>query len=349
MFAVLVSVVLIAAKVMLSPDAIRRKAIEAFKKHAAAEVEIAHVDFGLFKGIDMQGVEIYTLENGKKKQILTAERVFIEHKVASLCLGRLAIESARFTKPRLFIEIRDEDGKRTDNIHQVMKSTPQGVAKKKRAAFPAIDVKDASVFVRHIRPSGAIDEYALQNIDMELLRGAPGGDSVYTACHIRDEVLGTWKLAGRFDPSIPRFCLSASSGEITLSEELRKLLPERGKEVWTSLSPDGLAHFSGNFRYDPTVERKVDYDVLVKLNDFSMVYKKFPYRLKNLHGVLECNPDGVFCRTLSGRMGDLDVNLEGTIGGYGPGTPFEIFMRARNLPLDEKLRSGRLIAQQMVP
>jgi len=338
-FAVLVSAALIAARIMLSPDAIRRRTIEAFKKHVAAEVDIARVDFGLLKGIDMQGVEIYTLENGKKKQILTAERVFIEHRSASLLLGRLAIKSARLTKPRLFIEIREQNGKWTDNIHQIIKVARQGAEKKRQAAFPEVDVKDASVCVRYVSPSGAIDEYFIHNIDMELLPSTFRADSIYTACRVRDEVLGTWKLAGRLEPSVPRLYLSATSGELALSEELYKLLPERGRRVWTSLSPDGVARLSGNFTYDPTAERKVDYKVLVKVADLSITYKEFPYRLENLEGMLELNPEGVFCRSLSGRMGDLEVNLEGAIKGYGPGTPFEISVRARNLPLDEKLRS----------
>lgn len=90
---------------------------------------------------------------------------------------------------------------------------------------------------------------------------------------------------------------------------------------------------AGNFR------RLHESEVLGKLvcEDVSVCDTKFPYAIDHLAGELEFTQAGVVMRQLSGKHGDVDVQIEGWTKGFGAERQYRYKVSSGNMILDEAL------------
>ena len=90
---------------------------------------------------------------------------------------------------------------------------------------------------------------------------------------------------------------------------------------------------SGNLR------QLLDSEVLGKLvcKDISVCDSKFPYAIDHLAGELEFTQSGVVMRQLSGKHGDVDVQIEGWTKGHGAERQYRYKITSGNMILDEAL------------
>jgi len=90
---------------------------------------------------------------------------------------------------------------------------------------------------------------------------------------------------------------------------------------------------SGNL--DRLGENTISGKVLCK--DVSICDQKFPYALEHLAGQIEFTEDSMVLNKISGKHGEVDVNISGWSKGYGANRQYQISVTSPNMVLDEDL------------
>jgi hypothetical protein len=75
----------------------------------------------------------------------------------------------------------------------------------------------------------------------------------------------------------------------------------------------------------------------VHCKDVSICDQKFPYTLEHLAGQIEFTEDSMVLNKLSGKHGEVDVNISGWSRGYGQNRQYQIRVTSPNMALNEDL------------
>jgi len=204
---------------------------------------------------------------------------------------------------------RDEDGK----IHANGKAELSGVS---------IRLPQWPIRVDQINGSVSLTE---RGVELQGLRGRHAGAAVEMSGWLADAS----GLLGR-DVKI-------TARDLPLSRDVRDALPERYRKAWDAVSPRGQANLEVRTQRAPDQQPTVA--VTVDLTGkASMEYEKVPYRLDGLVGQVFISRDGVEIRSVRGKAGPMQCELNGKIDLAGEGKGFEIVLReVTDLPLDQKL------------
>ena len=93
--------------------------------------------------------------------------------------------------------------------------------------------------------------------------------------------------SGGLNPSSP-MAIDADVSQLPLDEQLRASLPDKLREEWQKLLPEGLIDASIRLRYDG---RGWTPQVRIQCRNVSFAHHKFPYRLEHGNGLLELKDD----------------------------------------------------------
>lgn len=138
--------------------------------------------------------------------------------------------------------------------------------------------------------------------------------------------------------SRPAFAVTLAATGVQATDELRAALSEGTRKVVESLNPRGVFDLAVRIGRDqgPGVPLKVALDAYPR--EVSASYANFPYQVDGLQGHIAYADGRVDIDNLAGRSGPCELLFNGSVinANHSPETALTI--RARNLPLDEKLR-----------
>jgi hypothetical protein len=101
--------------------------------------------------------------------------------------------------------------------------------------------------------------------------------------------------------------------------------------------------------YQPRGQGKVDVEFLgqlgsdfvwsgtVKCDDVMVSYRKFPYSLEHIQGILKVSQDSVQLDNLKCKHGKVDLNINGYSRGFGEEIEYDVQITSENMQLDDDL------------
>jgi len=295
---------------------IRREAVAYLERLTGAQVRIQEASFGLFEGISLTGVRVFTAAGGPVGDIFQARQVRLEHAPLGLLRGRLKVTEIVCVEPVLFIVENVDRGRW--NYEDLRFPADLGGNGDAAAALPVVRIRDGRVHRREIHhgvsvplgtehlnaqavPAGTEGEYRIQ------VSGAAAARNVRAEAVFRLE-----PMAFRWRGGIP--------GDL-----LQRTLPHGYRQWWDHYQVEGSFEFEGEA--DPASGRLV-----FKLADASMV---FPHgdgdlRLADVNGRIELTASGIEIQSVTGRLPQLDdlrVALTGRFGGYERTSPVELTLQ----------------------
>ncbi|MBY0586463.1 AsmA-like C-terminal region-containing protein [bacterium] len=127
---------------------------------------------------------------------------------------------------------------------------------------------------------------------------------------------------------------------LTLDETLMKAVAPQAAQVIRDLRPGAT---TGDFvcvvqrpRGSERIMHKIDVDI----RSSEATYAGFPYRLTDVAGHLVVEPGVVRFHDCKGHSADALIEIKGAVWSQTQGSHVEVGVRARNLPVDDKLRKA---------
>ncbi len=139
--------------------------------------------------------------------------------------------------------------------------------------------------------------------------------------------------------SAPTGWFEARGDEVPVDETLVSALPEKSREVVTSLDPRGRFGFYVRMWRDAP-EQAMHQHVVLSMNRCSVRYQKFPYQLTNIRGILEMLDGTWTMRHIEGNNGTARVSCKGHLTPGFAGNELVLNFTARDVPLEEELRNA---------
>ena len=136
--------------------------------------------------------------------------------------------------------------------------------------------------------------------------------------------------------------LSVSSENVDLGEKrpvLVGLAPQLAA-LYSQYEPDGRVDVAVRVRRDPNADSPVETSGSVFCRDVQMTYFRFPYLLEHIQGTVRFGPEGFEIEGVRGTHGSASVELTGYARNPGPQVDALVTVRARNVALDEDIRSA---------
>jgi hypothetical protein len=147
-------------------------------------------------------------------------------------------------------------------------------------------------------------------------------------------------IKGVWDVSIPGWSANALVARGTLHgvpfvQSVYRLLPPGAQRTWDSCSPEGAFHVSGRISRTLT-GWSMDGDLV--LDDATITYRLFPYRVHHASGRIVLHPDGHQSINIDGLAGDRPVSLTGTVTDFSNTSGVDLKLRGTQIPIDDVLR-----------
>lgn len=124
---------------------------------------------------------------------------------------------------------------------------------------------------------------------------------------------------------------------LPLDSRLRALLPGKAEELWYQYLPAGTVNVELDLTHDPAAQgaRWRPHGV-VELENASVSYFKFPYRLERIRGRLVLK-DRLLLIEATGQAANQPVTIKGHVQNPGPEAQIELYLAGDQIPGDEKL------------
>ncbi len=102
--------------------------------------------------------------------------------------------------------------------------------------------------------------------------------------------------------------------------------------------PRGQATLNAKLHKAPGAEHGIEFvEATLEVHEISAAYRKFPYRVEQLSGIVHWRPDRkIELRDIEGRRGDAIVRVQGLHQGYGT-TGMEVAIHGEKVALDDYL------------
>ncbi len=130
-----------------------------------------------------------------------------------------------------------------------------------------------------------------------------------------------------------KFLIGGKASHLILDQQIADILPGKWREQWNRYLPGGEINADFQLRRD---EKGWDPQCKIECISLAFTHHKFPYRMEHAHGTIELKNKQLYLQ-LSAQAGDRPVEIVGRIDQPGPNGVGEVFMKADNVPLDEKL------------
>jgi hypothetical protein len=135
-----------------------------------------------------------------------------------------------------------------------------------------------------------------------------------------------------------RLDLHASAESLFLGKRLFKSLPEKWREVWVRLQPEGLVNTDLQLAFDG---QSWTHDFTLDGRGVSFAYDKFPYRLEDGRGRLRLTNGILQLHNVRALASDREVHFEGRLSNPGEdGLGWLQFSLAEPIPIDDRLISA---------
>lgn len=126
---------------------------------------------------------------------------------------------------------------------------------------------------------------------------------------------------------------------VALDDDLRTALPAEYQAAWRQFDVDGAADIIMSTRRlgeelgDPETWH---YDITARLDGVALRYRPFPFALESVVGTLRTNGRDFRADDVTGRHGDAQVSLEGSLSQHkGAITALDLFLRADDVSVDD--------------
>ena len=128
---------------------------------------------------------------------------------------------------------------------------------------------------------------------------------------------------------------------LRLHEELREVLPEDLRRVWSRIEVDGPLDTVTEFRQTGAGDgRRVEQVTRVTVDGADLTYGPLPLPLADVHGTVTISPGCVELTDLTGRSGDGVVSLAGELLRRPEGLSGSLRVTARGMQFSEELRAA---------
>ncbi|MCG8451107.1 MAG: hypothetical protein MI725_16180, partial [Pirellulales bacterium] len=133
--------------------------------------------------------------------------------------------------------------------------------------------------------------------------------------------------------------LEISGGGLEIEQRMIAALPEKTRRVIESLRPQG--HFNVRWRLDRTQPGQVKPHTSLRLEllDCRVNYRKFPYPLSGIHGLVLAEDQQWRFRDLVAH-GSRNVECQGELRPLGEGKELSLRFTGKQLPLDDDLKQA---------
>jgi hypothetical protein len=158
------------------------------------------------------------------------------------------------------------------------------------------------------------------------------------AVHRAEATLGTTKTTAsgvlpNWDAQRAR--LEFTAAEVPFAKELRERLPAKLGELWDKFGPEGHVSLAGEAAMNGGKPRFIGH---ATLNGNAFTYEKFPYRVKDAQGRIDCMPDGRMEFDLVGSAGGASCKLTGSVSDTSPTSEIDIRITGSDVSIDDDLR-----------
>ncbi len=300
-------------RIYTSEDSIKSKITTALEAATGGTLEIGKANFDLFKGIQLDSVVFV----GKKPKNLRikAEEIIIRHEPMALLRGEILIDRITILSPELFI-VREKGAiwRFINGVKAFVDHAEFGGQSDMLRSGVVAKNTNVHVFDDTIFRGGSLD---IENMD---LFAQPFGGSLRDL-HIKAMVHdGLWK---GFDINVdtnlvtPELKVVSRLRNKFMTEELMKELPVIGEKFWETYLPTGTFDFNCFLELNNKDNgQKVDYNLNLDVHDAEFTYKKWPFLIKHVNGALEYSRDGLFLRSLKGRLQNEMYESLGEVDAY---------------------------------
>ncbi len=128
------------------------------------------------------------------------------------------------------------------------------------------------------------------------------------------------------------FELKVEGTDIALDADLKAALTPENREVWEMFHPEGKVDLTWEGRAVGGRNKDVRQSLWAKLKGCTATYVKIPLRIEGITGQITYDETGTRIDHLSGRRGDANVLLDGTVG-CGDDPPFDVNVSVSDLPI----------------
>ncbi len=132
--------------------------------------------------------------------------------------------------------------------------------------------------------------------------------------------------------------LTVEASDVPLDEHLAQALPEDARAAFDQFRPAGRLSLCGRVFMTPGSSR-VGYDMLARLNDASICYREFPYKVHNVNGTVKFTPEQATIVDVSGRHGQATIKASGSVRLHDNQPQAEVLVAADEVVLDDEFRN----------
>jgi hypothetical protein len=119
---------------------------------------------------------------------------------------------------------------------------------------------------------------------------------------------------------------------VELTPAVRRVLDDRGKQLWDRFQPSGFVDVSGR------LVRLGDQLALAgkaEIHESTMRFEKFPYPVDSIEGNFELAQDGSLRYRLEGKAGTADIEIDGHMEGVPAPAGVHVTIKGKGVTLDE--------------
>ncbi len=131
-----------------------------------------------------------------------------------------------------------------------------------------------------------------------------------------------------------------SGQNISLDQNLMFALPERHREVLTSLQPAGSINFVMRVAEESPHNELPKIDLKIDLNKCSAKFQKFAYRIDDIIGSIELHNDIWSFNNLTGINDNGQIAARGSVVPFENGKKLDMSITGTSIPLDDELRDS---------
>ncbi len=133
--------------------------------------------------------------------------------------------------------------------------------------------------------------------------------------------------------------IEITSDNIALDNDLYSVLDTKQKESWSAFSPNGFAAI--DYRLNRSSQMDEERKLTVELRGAGVVYRRFPYPLKNLTGRLFFEQDNVIFSDVVSQAGECKITINGeVVTNADSNSVYNVSVDVKNVLLDSTLEAS---------
>ncbi|MEC7696129.1 MAG: AsmA-like C-terminal region-containing protein [Planctomycetota bacterium] len=174
--------------------------------------------------------------------------------------------------------------------------------------------------------------YPISDIEAEIHLNQNGGQIKNATAHSGRT---QFSVEARFDGyhESANLLIRGKATHLVLDQQIAEILPPAWSEQWNRYRPDGEINADFQIHRDHEGWHP---QCQVECLSLAFTHYKFPYRMERTQGTINLQNNQLYLQ-LSAQAGDRPVEIVGRIDQPGPRGVGEVFLKADNVPLDEKL------------